>query len=211
MEHFDFPLDVIGVSERTTCEEREFKKRKEDLEKCVAYHGHVCMGQVLGVLLAEQGHKLLGNISSRDLIVICENDRCISDAIQTLTNTRLGRRSFKLIDYGKMAVTFCNLKSGKSYRVWVSGDISKRGDYHSLTKEEQLKVLDHILSSKLEDVVSYKEVSVKFNENELPGKPKRVIWCAKCNEKVMDGKDVVVDGKILCKSCAYGGYYEEIK
>jgi formylmethanofuran dehydrogenase subunit E len=169
------------------------------------------MGQVLGVLLVEQGLKLLGGVSTRDLIVICENDRCISDAIQILTNTRLGRRSFKLIDYGKMAATFCDLKSGKSYRVWVSGNITKKGEYHSFTKEEQVKELDRILYSKLEDVVSYKEVIVKFNENELPGKPKRIVWCAKCNEKVMDGKDVMKDGMTLCKSCANGGYYEEIK
>ncbi len=182
--------------------------RNERLAKCVEYHGHMCMGQVLGVLLAEQGMKLLGDVSMRDLIVICENDRCISDALQTLTNTRLGRRSFKLFDYGKMAATFCNLKTGDAYRVWVSGDLSKIGDYHSLSKEGQKEALEKILASDLSKVVSNKKVTVDFGEHDLPGKPKRVVWCARCSEKVMDGKDVYLEGRTVCRSCAEGGYYK---
>ena len=101
--------------------------RKERLKRCVDYHGHLCMGQVLGVLLAEKGLDLIGTDDPMEMIVISENDRCISDALQILTGTRLRRRSFKLRDYGKMAATFINVNKATAYRVWVSGEITKIG------------------------------------------------------------------------------------
>jgi len=68
-------------------------KLEELLDKCIAYHGHLCMGQVLGVRLAVKGLSLAAPSTYKDLIVVVENDRCIADAIQTVTGTRLGRRS----------------------------------------------------------------------------------------------------------------------
>lgn len=54
----------------------------ELLDRCVSYHGHLCMGQTLGVRLALKGMKLIGTSNPRQMIVLIENDRCIADAIQ---------------------------------------------------------------------------------------------------------------------------------
>ena len=44
----------------------------------------------------------------------------------------------------------------------------------------------------------------------MPGKPLRTVTCVKCNEKVMDGKDVLSDGDPLCLACAGKPYYQLI-
>ena len=63
----------------------------QDLEQAVAYHGHLCSGQVIGVRMARYGAKLLclgDPRDCRDLIVYVESDRCITDAISTVTHGR---------------------------------------------------------------------------------------------------------------------------
>ena len=44
-------------------------------------------------------------------------DRCATDAVQSVTGCSLGHRTLKFMDYGKMAATFLNLKTGKAIRV----------------------------------------------------------------------------------------------
>jgi len=75
----------------------------EVLKRCVEYHGHYCAGQSLGVRIAKKGLELIEVEDQKELIVFVENDRCIADAVLMATGTRLGRRSLKFVDYGKMA------------------------------------------------------------------------------------------------------------
>ena len=89
----------------------------EVLERCIAYHGHYCTGQSLGVRIAKKGLELVAPEEQKDLIVFVENDRCIADAVLIATGTRLGRRSLKYVDYGRMAATFVNLKKDIAWRV----------------------------------------------------------------------------------------------
>jgi formylmethanofuran dehydrogenase subunit E len=89
----------------------------ELLERAEHSHGHMCAGQVLGVRMAMLGCKAIGigdprGADSKSLIVFVEIDRCAADAIHTVTGCRLGKRTLKYHDYGKLAATFLNTKSG---------------------------------------------------------------------------------------------------
>ena len=66
------------------------------LDQCIAFHGHLCMGQVLGVRIAVKGMDLAAPTHPSDLIVAVEVDRCLADAVLTVTGTRLGRRTQEL-------------------------------------------------------------------------------------------------------------------
>jgi formylmethanofuran dehydrogenase subunit E len=183
-------------------------RRKRWLKEAVKYHGHTCMGQVLGVLISEKGMELIGTRDPHQMIVVCENDRCIADAIQIITGTRLGRRSFKLRDYGKMAATFYNTETKRAFRVWLEGEPIPGGrGYHSLSEVERKKVLVDVLKAETGELLGTEPVSVSFSENELPGRPKVRVDCRRCGERVMDGKHVSKGGKKLCLACARGAYY----
>jgi formylmethanofuran dehydrogenase subunit E len=77
------------------------------------------MGQTLGVRLALKGMELIGTTNPKEMIAFIENDRCIADAIQIVTGTRIGRRSAKLVPYGKMAVAMVNTETGAAFRVGI--------------------------------------------------------------------------------------------
>ena len=178
-------------------------KTKEELDellnKCIAYHGHLCMGQVLGVKIAVKGLELAAPAGPKDLIVVVENDRCIADAVQTVTGTRLGRRSFKLKDYGRMAATFLNTAQGKAFR--VNAAFTGKVDPDD---EAQMRTVLHLPDEK---VVGWREVITHLKPEEMPGKPKRVVPCARCGERVFDGKDTELDEGPVCNACLHGSYY----
>ncbi|MCL2025273.1 MAG: TraR/DksA C4-type zinc finger protein, partial [Leptospirales bacterium] len=52
-----------------------------------------------------------------------------------------------------------------------------------------------------EELFDVREVTVEIPEGELPGKPARIITCASCGERVMDMRDVSIDGKYHCIPC----------
>ena len=186
----------------------DMRLRRKRLRECVTYHGHLCMGQVLGVLIAERGMELIGTKDPHEMIVVSENDRCIADALQIVTGTRLGRRSFKLRDMGKMAAIFLNTETGNAFRVWLEQEPVPGGkDFHSLSPGERRKVLEEVLKADTGKLLGCEPVIIHFSENELPGRPKERVDCAKCGERVMDGKHVIKGKRKLCIACARGPYY----
>jgi formylmethanofuran dehydrogenase subunit E len=181
----------------------DLQRLKAQLERCVSYHGHYCTGQILGVRIAVKGLELAACESPRDLIVVIENDRCIADAIQVVTGTRIGRRTMKLIPYGRMAATFVNLASSRAFRVNVHvPDRCCEGS--GATDESFLTMPD-------EELLRWREVHARFSSHELPGRPQRVVRCSTCGEKVFDFRDLPSPSGPQCAACANGAYYTDLE
>src|ERR1043165_232703 len=94
----------------------------ELLLECGRLHGHICPGQILGVRMALLGCRLIGlddpkGADRKSLIVWVEIDRCMTDAVSAVTGVRLGRRSLKYVDYGKVAATFLNTENERAVRI----------------------------------------------------------------------------------------------
>src|SRR5215204_5400726 len=92
------------------------------IDECGRLHGHICPGQVLGVRMALLGCRLIGiedprGSDRKSLLVWVEIDRCMTDAVSAVTGVRLGKRTLKFLDYGKVAATFLNLSDKRSYRI----------------------------------------------------------------------------------------------
>ena len=84
---------------------------EEQLAKAAEFHGHICGGIAIGTKLAMYGLELLGmelNKKHKNLIVFLEIDRCMSDAVQSVTGCSMGKRTLKQMYYGKFAATFYN-------------------------------------------------------------------------------------------------------
>ena len=74
------------------------KEYDEQLTKAANFHGHVCGGIAIGTKLAMYGMELLGmelNQKHKNLIVFLEIDRCMSDAVQSVTGCSMGKRNLK--------------------------------------------------------------------------------------------------------------------
>ncbi len=174
------------------------------LKKAGDFHGHPCMGIVLGTRISLAAMKALGlkpGEKHKNLIVYAEIDRCMTDAVQAVTGCSLGHRSLKHADYGRFAATFVNTDTGKAVRGTI-----KEHYGNDVPLEEQIKKLAAIPDSQL---VTLQEVTVEIPETDLPGEPKQKAVCSLCGERVMDGREVKDGDKVLCRACAGDSYYRE--
>ena len=91
----------------------------EDLNQCVAFHGHLCPGVVIGYCAAKLGMRELSarRAGDEELIAIVENDTCAVDAVQVLTGCTFGKGNLYFRDHGKMVFTFATRSNGRSVRL----------------------------------------------------------------------------------------------
>ena len=180
----------------------------ELLEKAKAAHGHLCAGQILGARMALLGLKELGisdplGADRKRLATFVEIDRCATDAIGLVTGCRLGKRTLKFRDWGKMAATFVDLASGDAVRIVAlegSRDLARDLFPHIEDKsQQQMKAYRELEESQLFRV---ERVRVHVDPAELPGYKAERVRCARCGEGVNFGRHEEVDGKRLCLSCA---------
>ena len=184
------------------------------LEDAAAAHGHLCAGQVLGVRMALRGlSELQLDPDAKDdrqrLIVYVEIDRCATDAIASVTGCRLGRRTLKYVDYGKVAATFVDVPTGRAVRVLARDEARNLAKAHAvgtgLTKHEAQLRAYQVMSEK--DLLVVMPVQVDLPTEDMPGRTLRRVTCNSCGEGINDAREVIVEGRTLCRSCAGGGYY----
>lgn len=173
---------------------------KDLLSEAGAFHGDVCGGIEIGTRMTMAGLKRIGitdpkGEDKKNLMVFVEVDRCATDAIMALTGCRPGKRTMKVLDYGKMAATFINLETRQAVRVVVKrqgGGNEEKADFGAMDESELFSITD---------------VTVPLKPEDLPGRPVRRVVCAGCGESVMDGREVAEAGRALCKPCAASAFY----
>ena len=193
----------------------------DDLEgliaECGNLHGHICPGQLLGVRMATLGCLLTGisdprGADRKKLLVWVEIDRCVTDAICAVTGVRLGKRSLKYLDYGKVAATFLNLSEDLSVRI-VAKDESRALADELFPEVESKKERQMLTYRKASDAELFKteRVSVELSELEMPGRPKSRVFCELCGEGINDGREISdALARKVCRACAFGAYYRSI-
>jgi formylmethanofuran dehydrogenase subunit E len=180
----------------------------ELLTKAEAAHGHMCAGQILGVRMALLGLRLIGiddprGADRKRLVTYVEIDRCATDAIAMVTGCRLGKRTLKFRDWGKMAATFVDLGAGEGQRIVALED----------SRELAEKLYPHLASKKAQQMAAYREVSdeqlfrtelvrVHVDDVDLPGFKGERITCPRCGEGVNFYRFAEINGERLCLSCA---------
>jgi formylmethanofuran dehydrogenase subunit E len=176
---------------------------KDYLERALAYHGHLCSGQILGLRVVLKGLQLLGlepTQPQRDLALFIETNRCLADAAFVVTGITLGRRRVAIFNFGKAAITLVNLKTGLAYRISVNSHI------HPSLEEKDLVGFWSRYSD--EELLSIQKVVVPLKPEDLPGRPLKRIVCPICGEETLDGRDVLVNGRAICRACAGEAYYQ---
>ncbi len=176
-------------------------------------HGHMCAGQILGLRMAMYGMKLLSleDPAGRDrkrLVTFVEIDRCATDAVPIVTGCRLGKRALKFRDFGKVAATFCDVKEDRAVRV-VARETSKqraRELYPEIADKNQQQMRAY-REMPDEDLFSIQWVRVALGPEEFPGYKGERRTCEVCGEGINFKREVVRDGRVLCKACAGERYY----
>ena len=184
------------------------------LATCEETHGHLCAGQLLGVRMALLGCDLLGitdplGNDRKKLIVWVEIDRCMTDAVSAVTGTRLGKRTLKFLDYGKVAATFLNVDTGEAVRIAANESSRALADQrHPEMPNKKARQMATYREAADHELFSTEFVTIGLNDLDLPGHPRSRVTCNECGEGINDGREVVtISQGTLCQPCAFGPYY----
>ncbi len=183
------------------------------LKESAAVHGHLCPGQVLGVRMSMLGlHEIEiddpKGRNRKEVMVFVEMDRCATDAVQSVTGCSLGKRTMKFMDYGKMAATFLNLRTGRAVRVIAKEESRQRARECFPDRDDKYAAqLEAYRILPLKELFDTQEVSAEVLPEDMPGRPLSRVQCSRCGEYVQDRREQIIDGKVLCRPCAVGGYY----
>ncbi len=183
----------------------------ELLQASAALHNHLCPRQVLGVRMGMYAAEILGiecPQPKKRLFTFVETDGCFADGVAVATGCTLGHRTLRLMDYGKVAATFVDTDSEQSIRIRPRLDVrsraalckpDERSRWHSQLEAYQVMPLAELfevevvaLSLSLEDIISRPGVRVN---------------CSICGEEILNEREFVIEGSVLCRTCAGDGYY----
>lgn len=182
------------------------------LQTSAALHHHLCPRQVIGVRMGLYAGEILNlDLPQADkrLLTIIETDGCPSDGVAVATNCWVGRRTMHVEDYGKVAATFVDTKTGEAIRLVPRADVrcaarnfapeaknkweAQLIGYQKMPSEMLFSVHHVQLRTPLEAIISHAGAKA---------------ICDVCGEEIRNEREVKRDGVTLCRSCAGESYYQ---
>ena len=185
----------------------------ELLRDSATHHRRLCPRQVLGARVGMFAASLLTlDLPQPDkrLLAFVETDGCFVDGVSAATGCYVGRRTLRVEDFGKAAVTFFDTRAERAVR------IAPRLDARELAREYAPKAKNRweaqLLGYQLmpnEDLLDFKWVTMRINIPALIGQAGARVNCDSCGEEIINQREVLWESKILCRACAGQAYYIE--
>ena len=189
-------------------------KAFEDYIQLAGTDGSPRSGMILGIRMALLGLRELSLSNSTDynrkLVVFVETDRCLPDAIELVTECRMGNRTLKFCDMGKMAATFMDLRTKRAIRLAAMESANHRAQdmFPHLAKEDALQAGYRAFPD--DALFSKRAVRLTLSQEDVPGYRAPRVVCAECGEGIAFGREITKGERVVCRSCAGQGYWEPL-
>jgi formylmethanofuran dehydrogenase subunit E len=182
------------------------------LEQSSALHKHLCPRQVLGARIGMYAAELFDldlPQTSKRLFAFVETDGCFADGISVATGCWFGRRTLRLIDYGRVAATFVDTRINRAVRIWPNPQARDRAaTYASDERSRWHMYLAAYEVMPTAELLLAEEVALSIDLTALISRSGVRVNCAACGEEIINEREVCREDKILCRSCAGERYYE---
>jgi formylmethanofuran dehydrogenase subunit E len=183
------------------------------LKTSAALHRHLCPRQVLGVRMGLFAGELLGlevpqAASSKRLLAIVETDGCATDGIAVATNCWVGRRTMRLEDYGKVTATFVDTHTEQAIRL-VPRPEAREGAcaYAPEAKNKWEAQLLGYQRLPAPELFAIQHVQLKTPIAKIVSQAGRKTCCDICGEEILNERELIHEGSVLCRACAGQSYY----
>src|SRR5208283_4160802 len=164
-------------------------KLKEMLAQTNGLHKHLCPRQVLGVRMGVYAAEILSlELPQQDkrLLAFVETDGCFADGVSAATGCTMGHRTMRLVDYGKVAVTFVDTCDGRAIRLSPAPDARLRAVAAAPAAanrwQAQLQAYQ-VLQNK--EMFWFQEVRLNLDLDAIVGEPGMRVNCSACSEEIL--------------------------
>lgn len=183
----------------------------ELLDLSASHHRHLCPRQILGVrmgLLAGELLELDLPQRGKRLLTIVETDGCFADGVAVATNCWVGRRTLRVEDYGKVAATFVDTETGDAYRIAPHPAVRAVAPQYAMEAHNRWEAMlvGYQRMPAAELLVAY-PVELVTPAAVLVSRAGCRAVCGQCGEEIINEREVMQDGQLLCRACAGAGYY----
>lgn len=184
------------------------------LQASAARHKELCPRQVLGVRMGMLAGDLLDLAlpqADKRLLVIVETDGCATDGIATATGCAVGRRTMRIEDFGKVAATFVDTVTERAVRIVPR--IEARARAREYAPEETSRWRAQLVGYQAmpnEELLSWEWVALVTPVRKIIARDGVRVRCESCQEEIINDRQVVHDGVVLCRACAGEAYYRPI-
>ncbi len=146
--------------------------------------------------------------ADKRVLALVETDGCFADGVSVASGCWFGRRTLRLVDHGKVAVTLTDTVTGRSVRTWP----------HPLARTRALAFAPgapNRWSAQLtsyqvmppEELLCSEQVALALPLRRIVGQPGVWLTCTACGEEVLKDRQVVTPDGPFCRGCAGESYY----
>jgi formylmethanofuran dehydrogenase subunit E len=157
-------------------------------------------GELLGVPVPD---------TARRLFAFVETDGCFLDGLVAGSGCSVGHRSMYVLDYGKIAATFVDLASERAVR--IAPHPGARTACTSFAPEAANRwsaYLAGYAAMPADRLLIVRRVRPVLSIAAIRSRKNAKATCTTCSEEVMNEREVVVGGEVLCTPCARGAYWQ---
>ncbi|MEO8287368.1 MAG: FmdE family protein [Chloroflexota bacterium] len=171
-----------------------------------ALHDHLCPRQVLGVrtgLLAARLFALDLPQADKRIFAFVETDGCYSDGLSVATGCWHGRRTLRLVDYGKVAATLVDTHTNDAFRITpqpAARDLACMQAHDAPDRWHAQLAAYQVMPDR--DLLRAERVVLNVSMQAVISRPGLRVVCSVCGEEIMNEREVSHDGQLLCRHCA---------
>jgi len=181
------------------------------LEQSAALHRHLCPRQVLGARMGILAGQLLAlelPQTNKRLLSIVETDGCFADGVSVATNCWVGRRTLRIVDFGKTAVTFVDTHTETAVRLYPLPSIRELAP--TFASEARNRWEGYLLGYQRmpdDSMFGIQSVALTQSIKEIVSRAGVRMICDVCGEEIINEREVWRETAVLCRSCAGESYY----
>jgi formylmethanofuran dehydrogenase subunit E len=177
------------------------------LERLAALHPRLCPRQVLGVRMGLYAGTLLGVDLPREdkrMLALVETDGCFADGVSVATGCWLGRRTLRLLDYGKVAVTIVDVRTGRAMRTWPDPRARSRATVYAPEAPDRWHAqLAGYQLMPPEQLLRAEGVQLGPRLASILGAPAAArVTCTQCGEEILNRRELATPHGPVCRGCA---------
>ncbi len=181
------------------------------LQTSAARHKELCPRQVLGVRMGMLAGVLLDfdlPQSGKRLLAIVETDGCVTDGIAAATGCAVGRRTMRIEDFGKVAATFVDAETERAVRIVPRNEArAVAREYAPGASDRWHAQLAGYQRMPDEQLLRWEWVTLRTPVRAILARDGVRVLCDECQEEIINDRQVVRDGVVLCRACAGQAYY----
>ncbi|MGB1250703.1 MAG: FmdE family protein [Candidatus Promineifilaceae bacterium] len=184
------------------------------LERSTLKHRHLCPRQILGVRMGLAGGAALGmDVPRQDkkMLVLVETDGCFISGVEASSGCSVNRRTMRVIDFGRIAATFVNVKTETAVRVAPKQNIRERAKLYAPEERRRYFAMLHgYQRMPIHELLTVEPVELTLSLKALISRPGVRVDCQQCGEEIINEREVFKDGQVICRACAGEAYYLRI-